>query len=389
MPGVEPFVDPGRVAVVHDWFTTYVGGERVVEQMLEVFPHANVFASIDTLPEHERAFLRGRRPTTSPAQRWPLVRRHYRALLPLMMFAIEQLDVSGHDLVLSSSSAIGKGILTGPDQLHISYVHSPMRYAWDLQHEYLRDAGIERGLRGLIARWILHRARQWDLRTANGVDFFVANSRFIANRIWKVYRREAEVIYPPVDVESFALRESKEEFYLSVARMVPYKKIPAIVEAFDALPDRKLVVIGNGTEMKRVKAVAGKNVEVLGYQPTSVVRDYMQRAKAMVFAAEEDFGIGPVEAQACGTPVIAFGRGGALETIRGDPHPQPTGLFFQSQQPPAIAAAIREFERRSQSMEPRACRENALRFSVGIFRRRYADFVRQCWERFRAQRICA
>jgi glycosyltransferase involved in cell wall biosynthesis len=372
------------VAVVHDWFTTYVGGERVVEQILHLFPGADIFASIDTLPEHERGFLGGRTATTSPAQNWPFVKKHYRALLPLMMFAIEQLDVSGHELVLSSSSAIGKGVITGPDQLHISYVHSPMRYAWDLQHEYLRDAGMERGARGLIARWILHHARIWDLRTANGVDYFVANSQFIANRIWKVYRRKAEVIYPPVDVENFQLREAKEDFYLSVSRMVPYKKIPVIVEAFKTMPDKRLVVIGEGTEMSRVKALAGRNVEVLGYQPTRIVRDYMQRAKAMVFAAEEDFGIGPVEAQACGTPVIAFGRGGALETIRGPDAELPSGLFFMDQRAPAIVEAVRRFERSQESIQPRACRQSALRFSIELFRQRYGDYVQQCLQNFRS-----
>lgn len=374
-----------RIAVVHDWLTTYVGGERVVEQMLAVFPRAAVFASIDILQAHERAFLGGRRPTTSPAQHWPFVRKHYRALLPLLMFAIEQLDVSGHDLVLSSSASIAKGVITGPDQLHISYVHSPMRYAWDMQHEYLRTAGLESGLRSLIARLILHRARLWDLRTANGVDHFIANSHFIARRIWKVYRRRATVIYPPVDVDNFTLRESKEDFYLCVSRMVPYKKIPAIVAAFAALPDRKLIVIGDGTEMRKVQAVAGPNVELLGYQPFEVVRDCMQRARALVFAAEEDFGISLVEAQACGTPVIAFGRGGAAESIRGDGHPQPTGQFFDAQDPQSIATAVREFERRSAAISPQACRENARRFSVEVFRRRYGQHVSRCWDKFRAR----
>jgi glycosyltransferase involved in cell wall biosynthesis len=375
--------DP-RVALVHDWLSTYVGGERVLEQMLALFPQSDIFTSIDILPAHERAFLGGKVPITSPAQHWPLVKKHYRAFLPLMMFAIEQLDVSEHELVLSSSSAIAKGVLTGPDQLHISYVHSPMRYAWDMQHAYLRDAGLT-GIRGLLARSILHRARLWDLRTANGVDHFAANSKFIARRIWKVYRREATVIYPPVDVDNFSLVESKDDFYLSLSRMVPYKKVPAIVEAFRALPDRKLVVIGDGTEMSKVKALAGSNVEILGYQSSSVVRDYMQRARALIFAAEEDFGISPVEAQACGTPVIAFGRGGALETILGADAREPTGHFFNSQQPDAIANAIRDFERLSDTIRPQACRNNALRFSTSVFRREYGEFVSRCWNDFKAK----
>jgi glycosyltransferase involved in cell wall biosynthesis len=253
-----------------------------------------------------------------------------------------------------------------------------------MQHQYLRDAHLEHGLKSLLARWLLHRARLWDLRTANGVDYFAANSGFIARRIWKVYRRQATVIYPPVDVDVFQLNDRKEDFYLTVSRMVPYKKIPMIVEAFGHLPQRRLVVIGDGTEMARVRKMAGRNVELLGYQSSAVVRDYMQRARAFVFAAEEDFGIAPVEAQACGTPVIAFGRGGALETVRGLEHPRPTGIFFSEQSPAAIAAAVTEFERNESKFDPRACRDNSQRFSPTVFRERYGRFVRNCWSAFKS-----
>jgi glycosyltransferase involved in cell wall biosynthesis len=287
--------------------------------------------------------------------------------------------------VLSSSASIGKAVLTGPDQLHIAYVHSPMRYAWDLQHQYLREAGLTRGARSLLARWLLHKARLWDVRTANGVDHFIANSQYIARRIFKTYRREAAVIYPPVDVEAFGLRESKDDFFLTASRLVPYKKVPVIVEAFRGMPNRRLVVVGDGTDMKRVKALAGPNVEVLGHQPTEVLRDLMQRARAFVFAAEEDFGIAPVEAQACGTPVIAYGRGGACETVRGEGHASPTGVFFSAQTPAAVAMAVEEFERKRERIAPRACRDNARRFAIGVFRERYASFVESCWEQFRAR----
>ncbi len=368
---------------MHDWLTAYVGGERVLEQMIALYPAANVYTSIDVLAERDRAFLKGKQPVTTFAQRSRLVRTHHRQFLPLLMLAVEQLDVSDAELVLSSSSAIAKGVLTGPEQLHVSYVHSPMRYAWDLQHQYLRDAGLDAGLRGLLARWLLHKARLWDVRTANGVDHFIANSQFIARRIWKAYRREATVIYPPVDVAAFALREHKEDFYLAASRLVPYKKVPAIVEAFRALPDRRLVVVGDGGDMRRVREVAGRNVEILGYQPTAALRDLMQRAKAFVFAAEEDFGIAPVEAQACGTPVIAYGRGGARETVRAG-SPEPTGLFFEAQTPAAIAAAVLRFEREQHRYVPAACRVNAQRFAVDVFNARYSGFVAACWERFRA-----
>ena len=382
-PVLHDAVLTNRVALVHDWLTAYVGGERVLEQMIMLFPEADLFTTIDTLPDTERAFLRGKRPITSFAQNTPLLRRHYRHFLPLLMLAVEQLDVSDAELVLSSSASVGKGVLTGPDQLHIAYVHSPMRYAWDLQHQYLRDAGLTRGVRALLARWLLHKARLWDTRTGNGVDHFIANSEFIARRIRKVYRREATVIYPPVDVNGFPLCEAKEDFYLTASRLVPYKKVPAIVEAFRELPDRRLVVVGDGSDMSRVKALAGKNVEILGYQPTAVLRDLMQRAKAFVFAAEEDFGIAPVEAQACGTPVIAYARGGARETIRGLDRPRPTGLFFDTQSAEAIAAAIKSFERIQDRCTPTACSDNAMRFSDAVFRARYRSFVHDCWEAFR------
>lgn len=387
MIATPPLISDRRVALVHDWLTTYVGGERVLEQMISLYPHADVYTSIDVLPAHERAFLQGKKPITSFVQHWPLVRKHYRHFLPLLMLAIEQLDVSDAEIVLSSSASIGKGVLTGPEQLHIAYVHSPMRYAWDLQHRYLREANLTRGMRGLLAQWMLHKARLWDTRTANGVDFFVANSRFIAQRIWKTYRREATVIYPPVDVDAFALREQKDDFYLTVSRLVPYKKVPAIVEAFRALPDRRLVVVGDGGDMRRVKELAGPNVDILGYQPAAVVRELMQRARAFVLAAEEDFGIAPVEAQACGTPVVAYGRGGALETVRGLEHERPTGVFFDAQTPAAIATAIRELEQNLHYLEPTACRENAQRFGIDVFHLRYATFVASCVDEFRSLRM--
>jgi glycosyltransferase involved in cell wall biosynthesis len=378
-----PVAQQRRTALIYDRLDGYAGAERVLEQKILLYPQGDVFASIDILSGADRAFLRGKQPITTFAQHWPLVRHHHRHFLLLLMFAMEQLDLSSYDLVLSGSASIAKGVLTGPDQLHIAYIHSPMRYAWDLQGQYLREAKLERGVKSLLARWMLHKARLWDLRTANGVDHYIANSNFIARRIWKVYRRESTVIYPPVDVEAFGLRESKDDFYLTASRLMPYKKVPAIVEAFRALPDRKLVVIGDGTEMKRVKQAAGPNVTVLGHQPASVLIDLMQRAKAFIFAAEEDFGITPVEAQACGTPVIAFGRGGAVETIRGLEQSQPTGLFFDSQTPRAIADAVLAFERQQERILPAHCRESALRFSTQVFRESYGRFIEQCWEGFR------
>jgi glycosyltransferase involved in cell wall biosynthesis len=253
-----------------------------------------------------------------------------------------------------------------------------MRYAWDLQHQYLAESGLTRGLKGGLARLILHYMRLWDSRTAHGVDHFVANSRFIARRIRKAYGREASVIYPPVDTEAFTPGEQKADFYLAAGRMVPYKRMPAIVEAFAAMPDKRLVVIGDGPEFARVKALAGPNVQLMGYQPFETLREHMQRARAFVFAAEEDFGIMPVEAQACGTPVIAYGRGGATESVVGPGRDAPpTGLFFAEQTPQAIAAAVQAFEALPMPIAPADCARNAARFSQATFRAAFAERVRQ------------
>ncbi len=355
-----------KVAVVHEWLVDYSGSERVLEQLLKMFPNADLFAVVDFLPDDLRDFIQHKPVKTTFIQAFPLARKRYRYYLPLMPLAIEQLDLSEYELILSSSHAVSKGVLSGPDQLHISYVHTPIRYAWDLQHQYLKESGLKCGLNGWLARWILHKMRLWDIRTANGVDAFVANSRFIARRIRKTYRREATVVYPPVDVERFTLREQKDDFYLTVSRMAPYKKVDLIVEAFSKMPDNKLVVIGDGPDFDKIKLKAGGNVTLLGYQKSKVLTDYMQRAKAFVFAAEEDFGIALVEAQACGTPVIAFGKGGALETVRGLDQKSPTGLFFFEQSVPALIEAVERFE--AQNFIPSVCRENALRFAPERFR---------------------
>ncbi|WP_254655338.1 glycosyltransferase family 4 protein [Selenomonas sp. oral taxon 137] len=319
-----------KVAVVCDWLVVYAGAERVLEQILKLYPEADLFCLVDFLPNDRRDFILNKKTNPSFIQNLPFAKTKYRSYLPFMPIAIEQLDVSAYDLVISSSHAVAKGILTGPNQIHISYVHSPMRYAWDLQHQYLKQAGLQRGLKSWLARAILHYMRMWDYRTANGVDHFIANSRFIAKRVKKVYGREATVIYPPVDVSAYTLCEQKEDFYLTASRLVPYKRVDLIVEAFTAMPEKRLVVIGDGPEFGKIKKKAGSNVTLLGYQPFEVLRDKMQKAKAFVFAAEEDFGIIPVEAQACGTPVIAYGRGGALETVI----PGRTGVFFISKRTP-------------------------------------------------------
>lgn len=373
-----------RIAIVHEWLTFYAGSERVLEQMLACYPEADLFSVVDFLPHDQRKFIQNKPVSTSFIQHLPFSRTKFRQYLPLMPLAVEQFDLSGYDLVLSSSHTVAKGVLTGPDQLHISYVHSPARYAWDLQHQYLRESGLDHGLKGWLAKWILHRIRIWDVRTANGVDEFIANSHFISRRIWKTYRRESTVIYPPVDIHAFEMKSNKEDFYLTASRMVPYKKIDLIVEAFNAMPDKRLVVIGDGPEFAKIKSKAGPNIELLGYQPFEVLHDHMQRAKAFIFVAEEDFGIAPLEAQACGTPVIAFGKGGATETIRSLESEEPTGVFFPTQTALAIQQALHLFEQNRGRITPEACRTNAMRFSSERFRQEFRDFVEHAFDTFQA-----
>ncbi len=377
-----------KVSVVHEWLLSYAGSEQVTARILNVFPQSKLFSVVDFLTDKQRAFFGGRRAQTSFIQKLPGAHKHYQKYLPLMPLAIEQIDVSDADIVISSAHAIAKGVLTGPDQLHISYVHSPMRYAWDLQHQYLRESGLNKGLKGWITKWLLHKLRIWDCRTANGVDHFIANSHFIARRIKKIYGRDATVIYPPVAVDEFPCVEQKEDFYFTASRMVPYKKMNLIVEAFTQMPDKKLVVIGDGGEYKKIAALAAghSNITLLGYQPFDVLKSHMQRAKAFVFAAEEDFGITPVEAQACGTPVIAFGKGGVLETVRPLEVDEPTGVFFDEQTCAALCHAVERFEANSSLLFASNCRKNAEKFSAQRFENEISAFVLEKWTEFTAQK---
>jgi glycosyltransferase involved in cell wall biosynthesis len=295
-----------------------------------------------------------------------------------MPLAVEQFDLSKYDLIISSSHAVAKAVLTGPDQLHISYVHSPIRYAWDLQHQYLRESGLNKGIKGWVAKYLLHRIRKWDANTANRVDIYVANSNFIKRRIYKVYRRKSQVIFPPVSVEDFELCTEKDDFFLTASRMVPYKKMDLIVKAFTRMPDKKLKVIGAGPDFKKIEKVAKgyPNIELMGYQEFTVLKDHMKKARAFVFAAEEDFGITPVEAQACGTPVIGFGKGGLLDTVINGK----TGVFFNKQSEVSIVNAVNEFE--NMQFDADVIRKHALGFSNEVFIKNFKALVEDKWKEF-------
>lgn len=370
-----------KKALIHDWLKDFGGAERCVESFTNIWNDFDVYSLIDYLNDEDReTILKGKKAHTSFVQNLPKAKNKYRNYLPLFPLAIEQHDLSSYDVVLSSSHAVAKGVLTHSNQLHISYVHTPIRYAWDLYHQYLHESGLDKGLKGKFAKYFLHKIRMWDISTANRVDYYIANSYYIARRIKKVYGKESTVIYPPVDVVRFKLCEAKEEFYFTASRMVPYKKIDLIVEAFSKT-DKKLVVIGAGPDMEKIKSKAGSNIEILGFQSDEVLLDYMQRAKAFVFAAEEDFGIVPVEAQACGTPVICLGRGGTKETVIDGT----TGVHFYNQTVGELLSAIKKFE--EYDFDYAAIRNHALKFSKERFEKEIEDFVNEKYEIFKKERL--
>ncbi|SEO12074.1 glycosyltransferase [Vreelandella aquamarina] len=356
-----------KVAIVHDWLTTWAGAEKALAELLACYPQAEIFTTVNFLCVAEIPCLKGRTIHTSFIQKLPGARKHYRRYLPLMPLAVEQFDLKGFDLILSSSHAVAKGVISDPNAVHICYCYSPMRYAWDMQHQYLRQSNNSRGPVSWLMRWQLHRLRQWDYLSAQRVDHFIAISHYIKQRIRTFYRREAEVIYPPVEVEKFCYDRPREAFYVTASRMVPYKRIDLVIEAFNKMPERKLVVIGDGPDYDKLKALAGPNVTLLGFQPDVVLIDHLERARAFVFMAEEDFGILPVEAQAAGAPVLGYGVGGLAETIQN----HVSGLWVEEQTSTALIACVKQFEALKHTDETLfsagVCRAAAQRFAASNF----------------------
>lgn len=375
-----------KYALVHEWLTPRAtgGSELVVQEILKLID-ADLFALIDFESTNPESYLYGRQVSTTFLQHFPQARQGVQKYLPLLPLAIEQLDLRGYDVILSSSHTVAKGILTSPQQLHICYCHSPMRFGWDLTFDYLRSSKMGHGFQGILTRYLLHRLRQWDVITANRVDYFIANSQHTARRIWRCYRRPATVIYPPVNIDRFPFVTSKQDFYVTVSRLVSYKQVSLIVQAFNQLK-KPLVVIGTGPELPKIRQLAQPHVQVLGAQPNDVVEEYMAQAKAFVYAAVEDFGIAMVEAQACGTPVIAFGAGGALETVRDlCQHPESgTGIFFAAQTVEALVAAVEKFEAYQETFNPECARSQAARFTPKIFEERYLAFLERSCQKFQS-----
>lgn len=361
-----------KVAIVHYWLVSMRGGEKVIEQLCEVFPQADLYTLV-ARPENLSETIRRHKITTSFIQRMPGGVKHYQHYLPLMPFAAEQFDLNGYDLVISSDTNVTKGVITHPGVLHVNYCHTPMRYAWDMYHEYMHGSGLGK-LKKIIMGAVTNYLRVWDVAASNRVDLFIANSGNVKRRIRKHYRRDSEVIPPPVDVETFTPGGTPGDHYLMLGQIIPYKRVDVAVEAFNR-SGRKLVIIGEGSERERLQAMARPNVEFKGRLTTEEIHRLYAGCRGFVFPGEEDFGITPLEAQACGRPVIAFGKGGALETVRDGE----TGLFFAEQTPESLNAAVDRLEAGGHAITPEKCRANALGFSNARFRERMAEFVARAW----------
>lgn len=366
-----------RVAIVHDWLTAMGGAEYTLQQLLILYPQADIYTMVDILPSAERGWLQGHRIYTSPLQKIPFLAKRYRQMIWMMPFWVEQFDLEQYDLIISDSHAVAKGVIVHPDQKHLAYIYSPMRYAWDLSYEHDRIGVLGSGLKRFFLRHWFYHFRQWDATSALRPDTIVAISDFIRKRIRKSWGRESSVVYPPVDVTGCPFEEEKEEYYITVSRLVPYKRIDLIIEAFRSMPDKRLVVIGDGPMYGELAKNCPANVTMAGYMERSEMLRSVSKAKAFIFMPKEDFGIAPLEAQGCGTPVIAYGRGGAAETVRGLDQESPTGVFVNRQDGESIQEAIVLFESNHEKFIPKKCREWAMNFSQSRFQVEFSKKVEE------------
>lgn len=356
-----------KIALIHDWLVTNAGAEKVLKAILDIYPQADIFSLVDFLNDKDRkSILCGRFAKTSFIQNLPFSKKHFRNYLPLFPKAIESFDLSSYDLIISSSWAVAKGIKKSKTQIHVCYCHTPIRYAWDLYDEYTRDL---KQPKKFIVEQTLKYVRKWDIQSLNRVDYFIANSNFVKNRIEKTYNKDSKVIYPPVNTEKFILSEQKEDFYLTASRLVPYKKTKLIIEAFNEISDKKLYVIGDGEEFENIKKIAKSNITLLGYQEFENMIIYMQKAKAFLYAAIEDFGIVPIEAMSCGTPVIALNDGATAETIVDGV----MGIHFNKQNKDEIINAVFNFEKLDFNYSEISI--EAKKYSENRFKKELTEFI--------------
>jgi glycosyltransferase involved in cell wall biosynthesis len=364
-------LDGRKVAIVHDWCPNFRGGERVLAELTRILGRPDVYTLYDFLSQDVKdKYFSGVRFHTSPANRLPGIQRYYRSLFFAAPFLMEQFDVTGYDVVVTSSAAFARGVLTRPDQPHLCYVHSPIRYAWDEQFSYLQQGNLGYGPKGLAFRYMLHKLRTWDTRTAAGPDVMLANSSYVRARIRRIYGRDADVVFPPVHMDELVFSAEKDDYYVTASFLAPYKRTDLVIEAFTAMPGRRLVVVGDGQQSKSLRKIAGPNVTFAGFLPRQAYVRTVARARALVFAGCEDFGIALAEAQACGTPLVAFGRGGAVDIVRPlGSAAQPTGILFAHQSVDDVRAAVERLEAAPHAISAAACRQNALRFSIDAFER--------------------
>lgn len=362
-----------RVAIIHEWLTSIGGAEGVLQSLLALYPQAHIYTLFAKREILHALSLSSTRVQESCLSKIPLARKYYRSFFPLFPYAIEQFDLRQYDLVISSSHCVAKGVLTNAGQLHICYCHSPVRYVWDLYQDYLANSGLKRGIMSHPIRYLLHRLRNWDQLSANRADFFIANSKYIAQRIHKIYRRPAEVIYPPVQVEDFCPTTAiaREDYYISIARLVPYKRVDEIVRAFTRMPNRRLLLLGTGPERAKIQQLIANssNIHYLGAQNRRQLISYLQKARGLVFMADEDFGISPVEAMAAGVPVIAYAKGGVLETVI----PEYTGLLYPEANAESLMQAIEKFEQLP--FDSQAIIRHAQQFSATRFQQEFRNYV--------------
>lgn len=360
-----------KVALVHDWLTGMRGGEKVLEVFCDIFPEADLYTLVH-VPGTVSKTIESRKIYTSFTQKIPFIKKRYRMMLPLFPMAIEGFNLKSYDLVLSSSHCVAKGVIPPPGSLHISYIHTPMRYIWDMYHEYFTDGGAKGKVIGAFAHYL----RMWDVSSSSRVDHFIANSAHVSRRIKKYYRRDSTIIYPPVDCSRFSAGSGPEDYYLIVSAFAPYKKLDIAIEAFNSL-GLKLKIIGTGQDDSRLRKMAGPNIEFLGWRPNEEIAGYYRRCRALIFPGEEDFGIVPLEAMASGRPVVAYGKGGVLETIVpvGSNVKSPTGIFFDEQTGDALEKAVKSFEKNIKVFNPSAIREHAIGFDRSVFKKKISEYI--------------
>lgn len=377
-----------KVALIHDWLTGMRGGENVLEVLCEIFPQADIFTLLHN-PGSVSPVIEKRRIKTSFIQTMPMAKDRYRLYLPLFPLAIEGFDLSGYDLIVSSSHCVAKGVIPPPGAVHISYIHTPMRYVWDMFNAYF---GHKKGLSGMSYKIAAHYLRLWDASSSARVDDYIANSKHVAKRVLKYYRREAVVIHPPVDSGRFHLSPAgPDDYYLIVSAFAPYKRVDTAIEAFNTLGLR-LKIIGKGQDEKKLKAMAGPTIEFLGWKFNDEINAYYSRCKALIFPGEEDFGIVPLEAMSSGRPVIAYGKGGALETViplTGEKAGEsPTGIFFMEPNAQSLSGAVTEFERSFKRFDPASIRRHALGFDRAVFKEKIRTAILSKYEEIKKKSRC-